>query len=441
MENFNGTIKAFHYMIGKIKSMQRNKGLYRAEYFKEKSTNNSGDILIVSSFNQNIFLFFSVLILIFIVSFVALGEYTKRDTLTGIVSPIGGMVKVKSNDFGYINKIFVKEGDKVNNLTPLYKIKTERFDSSGIGTKERILASIEKQHQLLVERKSQESHKATLEHEAVTEDIERLDIEIGILKNVLELSKQELKLANNLLRKQKKLLDKNYLSEVEYQKQQLDFLSKQSNVESHNLSLQRLVRERRNLITTRKNFDINLKITLKNLDSQLEVITQNKVEFLSHGDSQVRSPTKGIVTSILIEKGHSVSEGQILLIIVPESNDTFVELYASSRNIGFMKVGQKVRLRFDAFPYEKFGTKIGVIDSISKSAVAPDMIDNQRLIKNHMVEGLYQIRVKLSKPTITVYGREEPLISGMMVTADVELDTRKIYEWILEPLYTIKGKI
>ena len=69
------------------------------------------------------------------------------------------------------------------------------------------------------------------------------------------------------------------------------------------------------------------------------------------------------------------------------------------------------------------------------------MIDNQRLIKKEGIEGLYQIRVKLSKPTITVYGKEEPLISGMTVTADVELDSRKIYEWILEPLYTIKGKI
>ncbi|TCU01505.1 hypothetical protein EDB47_1171, partial [Vibrio crassostreae] len=74
-------------------------------------------------------------------------------------------------------------------------------------------------------------------------------------------------------------------------------------------------------------------------------------------------------------------------------------------------------------------------------AVPPEMIDNQRLIKKDVIEGLYQIRVKLSKPTITVYGKEEPLISGMTVIADVELDSRKIYEWILEPLYTIKGKI
>lgn len=415
--------------------------LYRTEYFEAQKNTNNGRILIQSSFNQNLYLSFSILVFIAIIAFVIFAEYTRRETLVGVVSPIGGMVKVKSNDSGYIDSLFVKEGDTVDNLTPLYEIKTERFDGSGIGVKKRILTSIEKQHQLLIERKLQESKKATFERDALTQDIHRLETEVGILSNVLKLSHQELKLAKNLINQQKTLLDKNFLSELDYQKQQLDLLSKQSNVENQNLNLQRLLREKQNLITNRQSLDINLAITLKDLDSRIESMRQNKVEFLSQSDSQVRSPIKGIVTSILAEEGHSVSNGQALLIIAPESNNTFVELYASSRNIGFLKVGQKVRLRFDAFPYEKFGSQSGVINSISKSAVAPEMIDNQRLIKKDVIEGLYQIRVKLSKPTITVYGKEEPLISGMTVIADVELESRKIYEWILEPLYTIKGKI
>ncbi|MEZ8122675.1 HlyD family secretion protein [Vibrio splendidus] len=421
--------------------LSRAKYLYRTEYFEAKKNTNNGTILIQSSLNQNIYLSVSILVLIAIIAFVIFAEYTRRETLVGVVSPIGGMVKVKSNDSGYIDNLFVKEGDKVDNLTPLYEIKTERFDGFGVGVKKRILASIEKQHQLLIERKLQESNKAAFENDALTRDLNRLETEVGILNNVLKLSHQELKLAKNLINQQKTLLDKNFVSELDYQKQQLDFLSKQSNAENQNLNLQRLLREKQNLITNRQNLDINLAITLKDLDSRIETTIQHKVEFLSQSDSQVRSPIKGIVTSILAEEGHSVSNGQALLIIAPESNNTFVELYASSRNIGFLKVGQKVRLRFDAFPYEKFGTQNGTINSISKSAVPPEMIDNQRLIKKDVIEGLYQIRVKLSKPTITVYGKEEPLISGMTVIADVELDSRKIYEWILEPLYTIKGKI
>ncbi|MEZ9398201.1 HlyD family secretion protein [Vibrio splendidus] len=419
----------------------RAKHLYRPEFFEAQKQTNEGDILLNNSFNQNIYLLLSMLVFIAVVAFVTMGEYTRRETLVGLVSPLGGMVKVQANDSGYVEKLFVKEGDRVESLTPLYEIKTERFDESGVGVKKRILASLESQYQLIIERRQQEEERVDFERQALVEDIVRLDVETNILRNVLNLSKNELALTKKLVNKQKVLLKNNFISELDYQKQQLDLISKQSQVETHNLNLQRLQREKQSLVTNLNNLDINLSISLKDLDRQLEAMTQSKVEFLYQSDSQVRSPIKGIVASILAEEGHSVVNDQPLLILVPESEKAFVELYAPSRSIGFMKVGQKVRLRFDAFPYEKFGVQTGMITSVSKSSVAPEMIANRRLIKNNEVEGLYQIKVELSKPTITVYGREESLVSGMTVVGDIELDTRKIYEWILEPLYTIKGKI
>lgn len=419
----------------------RAKHLYRPEFFEAQKQTNEGAILLNNSFNQNIYLFLSVLVFIAVVAFIILGEYTRRESLVGLVSPLGGMVKVQANDSGYVEKLFVKEGDRVDSLTPLYEIKTERFDESGVGVKKRILASLESQYQLIIERRQQEEERVDFERQALVEDIVRLDIETNILRNVLNLSKNELALTKELVNKQKILLKNNFISELDYQKQQLDLFSKQSQVETHNLNLQRLQREKQSLVTNLNNLDINLSISLKDLDRQLEAMTQSKVEFLYQSDSQVRSPIKGIVASILAEEGHSVVNDQPLLVLVPESEKTFVELYAPSRSIGFMKVGQKVRLRFDAFPYEKFGVQTGIITSVSKSSVAPEMIANRRLFKNNEVEGLYQIKVELSKPTITVYGREESLVSGMTVVGDIELDTRKIYEWILEPLYTIKGKI
>ncbi|MEZ9722428.1 HlyD family efflux transporter periplasmic adaptor subunit [Vibrio splendidus] len=419
----------------------RAKHLYRPEFFEAQKQTNEGAILLNNSFNQNIYLLLSMLVFIAVVAFITMGEYTRRETLVGLVSPLGGMVKVQANDSGYVEKLFVKEGDRVESLTPLYEIKTERFDESGIGVKKRILASLESQYQLIIERRQQEEERVDFERQALVEDIVRLDIETNILRNVLNLSKNELALTKELVNKQKVLLKNNFISELDYQKQQLDLISKQSQVETHNLNLQRLQREKQSLVTNLNNLDINLSISLKDLDRQLEAMTQSKVEFLYQSDSQVRSPIKGIVASILAEEGHSVVNDQPLLILVPESEKAFVELYAPSRSIGFMKVGQKVRLRFDAFPYEKFGVQTGMITSVSKSSVAPEMIANRRLIKNNEVEGLYQIKVELSKPTITVYGREESLVSGMTVVGDIELDTRKIYEWILEPLYTIKGKI
>ncbi|CAH7455589.1 Secretion protein HlyD [Vibrio chagasii] len=421
--------------------LSKSNNLYRNDFLESKNNHNQGTIITNPSLSQNVFLVLSILVLLSILSFLVFAEYTRRETLSGVVSPIGGMVKVKSNKSGYISKLFVKEGVKVKKLSPLYEVKYERFDSSGVGLQEKISISIDSKYKLIKDRKVQESQKSNMEFQSYTKEINNLDSEIKILENVLSLSNKEIELSENLLLRQGKLLENNYLSEIDYQKQKLDLISKEYKLENNNLNLQKLLRERENLLDRRKSVKLNLEIKLKDLDRQLEDTEREKVEYLYQSDSQVRSPLEGTITSILTEKGHSVKDGQVVLTIAPESTETFVELYASSRDIGFIRLGQNVKLRFDAYPYEKFGVQSGVVKSIAKSAVAPELIENRRLIRKEDIGGLYQIQVQLTKPTITIYGKEEELISGMTVSADVEIDTRNIYEWILEPFYSIKGKI
>ena len=39
------------------------------------------------------------------------------------------------------------------------------------------------------------------------------------------------------------------------------------------------------------------------------------------------------------------------------------------------------------------------------------------------------------------YGNAQPLQAGMVVEADVLQEKRKLYEWVLEPLYSLTGKL
>ncbi len=70
----------------------RGKHLYRPEYFEAQKVTSQGRILLNASFNQNIYLCLSMLVLIAIVTFITLAEYTRRETLVGLVSPLEGMV-------------------------------------------------------------------------------------------------------------------------------------------------------------------------------------------------------------------------------------------------------------------------------------------------------------------------------------------------------------
>ncbi|KFA98284.1 HlyD family secretion protein [Vibrio sp. ER1A] len=427
--------------------ISRAKHLYRPEYFEAQKSNHQGSILIDASLNQHLFVAASVFVLMTIICFVVFAEYTRRDTLNGVVSPTGGIVKIQANDEGYAEKVLVTEGKKILAGAPLYEIKTERYDQFGQGVKKRIVTTIENQIALLNERRSKEIEKSQHQLEVIDDELIRLSEEAKILKVVVDLSEQELNLAQSLVDKQQVLVNKQFISSIELQRQRLELITLEAKVQNQHLSLQRLGRERANREETRETLQLELEIALQDIDRQLQQIVQNKMEYFFQTDTQIVSPINGVVASIFVKEGHSVNKGQPLLVLIPEGEEpVFVELYAPSRSIGFIQEGQDVRLRFDAFPYEKFGVQQGVISSISKSAVTAEMLPNSPLIQSQLSRthggvGLYQVRVKLDKPTITVYGEEQMFVPGMTLTADIELDTRKVYEWLLEPLYTIKGRM
>ncbi|MFV8453078.1 HlyD family secretion protein [Vibrio campbellii] len=424
----------------------RAKHLYRPEYFEAQKSEHQGSILIDASLSQHLFVVASVFVLMTIIMFIVFADYTRRDTLNGVVSPNGGIVKIQANDEGYVEKVSVTEGQRVQAGEPLYKINTERYDKFGQGVKQQIVTTIENQIALINERRNKELEKHQNQLEVIDDELVRLSEEAGILNIVVDLSEQELSLAQSLVDKQQVLVNRQFISAIELQRQKLELITLEAKVQTQRLSLQRLVREKAKLEETKETLQLELDIALKEIDRQLQQMAQKKIEYFYQTDTQVISPVNGVVASIFVKEGHSVNKGQPLLVVIPEGEEPVVELYAPSRSIGFIQEGQDVRLRFDAFPYEKFGVQQGIVSSISKSAVSAEMLPNSPLIQSQLSRtyggvGLYQVRVKLDKPTITVYGEEQMFVPGMTLTADIELDTRKVYEWLLEPLYTIKGRM
>jgi membrane fusion protein len=54
---------------------------------------------------------------------------------------------------------------------------------------------------------------------------------------------------------------------------------------------------------------------------------------------------------------------------------------------------------------------------------------------------MYKVTVKLASSTVQAYGQPQPLRPGMQLEADIMQDSRRIFEWVLEPLYSISAKL
>jgi membrane fusion protein len=119
------------------------------------------------------------------------------------------------------------------------------------------------------------------------------------------------------------------------------------------------------------------------------------------------------------------------------------QLFSPSSAIGFVHPGQRVLLRYEAFPYQKFGYYEGSVANVSRSAISPSELPQQLsgLTKLHAAnEPVYRITVSLDQQTATAYGKPAPLQPGMQLEADVLIESRRLIEWVLDPLFTFTGK-
>jgi membrane fusion protein len=150
------------------------------------------------------------------------------------------------------------------------------------------------------------------------------------------------------------------------------------------------------------------------------------------------------VTAIQAEVGGNALPNVPLMSIVPAGSNLEAQLFSPSRGIGFVRPGQRVLLRYQAFPYQKFGLYEGVVTSVSHAAVGPSELAQQLRGLTSLYgtqEPVYRITVGLARQTATAYGEAVPLQPGMQVEADVMIETRRHFEWVLDPLYTLTGRL
>ena len=122
---------------------------------------------------------------------------------------------------------------------------------------------------------------------------------------------------------------------------------------------------------------------------------------------------------------------------MPDDSVLEASLLVPSRSIGFVELGQLVKIRYEAFPYQRYGIYQGSIKSITNNIISPNELPN--MVANQ--EPAYKITVTLNKQQIEGYGKQWPLQAGMLLEADVVLERYSLWRWLLDPVFSLKGKL
>jgi membrane fusion protein len=201
-------------------------------------------------------------------------------------------------------------------------------------------------------------------------------------------------------------------------------------------------RERLKLESELRDLPLNTQTRLAEIDRNIAALEQELAETEARRRIIISAPHDGTVTAIQAEPGGRADTAAPLLSIVPLGSKLQAQLFSPSRAIGFVRPGQRVLLRYAAFPYQKFGHHEGIVASVSRSAINPGELSQQLSGLTSLYgtnEPVYRITVNLANQTVKAYGEDIPLQPGMQLEAAVLIENRRLIEWVFDPLLTVTG--
>ncbi|OWQ44495.1 hypothetical protein CDL60_24760 [Roseateles noduli] len=405
-----------------------------------------------------------------LIAFALIGQVSRKARVPGLLMPVGGLLQVAAPLAGQVEDLLVDEGDAVRRGQPLVRIRSERVVDGGDMTALNLRAVEARRDSLSTERQLQR-RQADERRETIAARLRSLRVETDQATEELDMVRQRVELAQRSRQRYAALAANGYVSEVQAQQKDEELLDLRARERGAQRAIEALAREARALDAELASIPTSLATSMTQLDRVVAQLEQERAELQARAGVAVTAPRDGHVSALPLRAGQSVQAGQTLVSLVPTpdassasaasppsnaSNEKraasaaasprlLAQLYAPSRTVGFIQPGQPVWLRYAAYPYQKFGMARGEVAGVSPTPIAPQDLpagQAQALASAAQAnEPLYRIDVRLDREDIAAYGRDLPLRAGMALDADVTLEHRRIWEWLLEPLLATARRV
>lgn len=361
------------------------------------------------------------------------GQYTRKTRVAGYLAPSTGLVKVFAPTVGTLIEKKVTEGQHVRRGDALFVLST---DQASIRDAQVQASAVERLQEQLTraqrERDAQAQVEAT-DAQGRKGRVASLALEVSQLDEGIQVQTARTQSARSAADRYQELFERHLITRLDVERAQSDALEQLARL--HEMQRSRIALERE-LATAKQDLAASQFATEKHL-SELErqelTLEQQVSESDSHRLQVITAPADGVVTSITGERGLTANPQIPLLAILPSDAKLQARLLAPSRAIGTISVGDRVTLRYQAFPYQRYGVFSGVITEISKAMLAPEELDGA--IK--ATEPAYRVTVALADQSVHAGDKALALQPGMQLDADILLERRRLITWLVEPLLSL----
>jgi membrane fusion protein len=371
-----------------------------------------------------------------LIAFAVWGQVNRKTTATGLLMPTQGLMSVSAQAAGTVTERRVTEGQHVQAGDVLFVIDSARRSAIG-DTGALVARQIEARAEALDAEGRLRESQARERRSALAERLASLNREIDQQASEIELQTRRVALALRTLERHQQLAREAFLAEAAVQEKQELWIDADARLQV--LRRQRLALQR-DAQTTRADaaqIEAQLQTDLSQLRRSRAALDQEGTENAARQQLLITAPCAGVVSALHLQAGQTVQAGQSLATLVPENSALEAQLWLPSHKAGFVESGQRVFLRYAAYPYQKFGMHPASVTQVAATPSTPEELPRglreQLMQQAQASEALYLVRVALDAQALAAYGRSHLLKPGMTLQADVLQEQRAIWEWILEP--------
>ena len=411
--------------------------LFREEAIKSKRSRITGSIVIFQPVSIYISSLVAFLIFILVILFITQSEYSRKEKVKGYLIPEKGLVKVFSDRQGVVEELYVREADQVTAGQPLVKIKNSQSLATGVELADALSKEISKQISTLQVELETSEQMFRYDNTRLGRQIVLLNQSMSSVQKAATTNRKRLEIKEDQYLKNRELSEKNYISNTQLsliQEEYLEVLENNDRFEREIATIQLELSSLESEMESLPEKKLNKRALLERQISELKTRQfelDNQYEFIKV------APESGVVTAIQPSLGGHINNLSPILSIIPRNSPLEIELLLPTRSSGFVQIGNSIKIRFDAFPYQKFGLVSGSIINIDKALILP----TDKVLPIKLEEAMYRVRATLAQQSITAYGKTFPLKVGMIADVDIILEKRTLLEWLLDPIFALKGEL
>ena len=410
--------------------------LYRKEAIAHQRERAWGELVIATPGVARWFAWTGIALAIVFIVFLGNATYTRKARAPAVLAFTNDPVIVAATEAGTLVSVDVKSGDAVRTGQRLATISTERTAggeavfAAGARDADARRAAIAGERKQALALLSAQQTQLSARIGALTAEAAQLGREIDAQSDrVIQLRSQ--------VERYRQLARDKFAPELQVQQKQDDLAEQVVKLESLKRTRAGIDRDLAVARTELPSLKATVEGRLATLARDEATLVQSTRENLARRAYEVTSASDGTVERIMAFAGQTVAIGAPIMQVQTGSRILMADIYVPTRAAGFLREGQSVRLAIDAFPMERFGHVTATITDVGRGVIAPGDTGLPAFVK----EPAFRVRATLVSPSIVAYGESYPLKSGLIAQADIALDERPLYRWIIEPVLRLRGRL